>query len=51
MLRWTEEAIQQLQQIRDYISKDNARAARQQIMRIVARAESLTLPPLTGVFV
>lgn len=47
-LRWTPEATQQLAAISTYISKDNPASARIQVLRIVARAETLVSPPLLG---
>ena len=47
-LRWTGEATQQLATISAYISKDNPAAAREEVLRIIRRAETLSFPPLLG---
>jgi toxin ParE1/3/4 len=48
MVQWTLEASQQLGEIQSFIAKDDAIAARAQVVRIVSRAQALLLHPLLG---
>jgi len=49
MIQWTEQAIQQLDQARDYIALSNSAAVAAQIAtRIVIAVEQLTAFPMSG---
>ena len=45
---WTEPALQDLDQIADYISLDKPTAASQFVQRVFERLEQLANPPLSG---
>ncbi|HWT62274.1 MAG TPA: type II toxin-antitoxin system RelE/ParE family toxin [Ochrobactrum sp.] len=47
-LRWTRRAIRRLDQIGDYVAKDNPAAAAQIVTRIVSAADNLTSYPSMG---
>lgn len=47
-LRWTEEAVRSLEEIRDYIALDNPVAARRVITEIYERAQALRTFPAMG---
>lgn len=47
-IRWTEEALRWLREIRDYIARDNPEAARRTAAGIVDRVEILSTFPQLG---
>jgi toxin ParE1/3/4 len=47
-LYWTEEARQQLQNIRVYISEDSSEIAEEQVSKIIERVETLIKHPAIG---
>lgn len=47
-LRWTNKAVEDLTSAREYIAKDNPKAARETILRLIEAAESLTTHPHRG---
>ena len=47
-IRWTSEALGRLEDIERYVAKDNPSAARQQIARLLDRAEQLVVAPHSG---
>lgn len=47
-IRWTEEAIQDIQSLRAYIGEDKPTAARKVVSKIFASVKALTLHPHIG---
>ncbi len=47
-LRWTAPALRDLEEIGDYIARDNKGAAARIVMAVLDRAEFLTAQPLLG---
>jgi toxin ParE1/3/4 len=45
---WTDQALQNLDEIDDYISQDNPGAARRWIQKLLAAAEQAAVAPLAG---
>jgi plasmid stabilization system protein ParE len=50
-VRWTENARQQLREIREYIARDSRVYARQMVDRVTARSKKIGKMPLWGAVV